>query len=106
MISISSLSTEYIQVEVTATVNGSSPYNPTGDQVQMAFIASGNPESGDWHTGAWQTLSSSAGPVYLAQCLVGPSGGVALLAGTYGVWLKVTDNPEIPVRQVGILQVT
>src|SRR5690348_7696566 len=105
MISISSLSTEYIQVEVTATVNGSSPYNPTGDQVQMAFVTSGDPVSGDWHSGAWQTISSSAGPVYLAQCLVG-SGGVALAAGTYNVWLKITDSPEIPVRQIGLLQVT
>jgi hypothetical protein len=106
MISLSVLSTEFVQVPVSATVNGSSGYNPTADLVQMAFVATGNPAVSDWKTGSWQTVTSSGGPVFLAQCLVGPSGAAELAAGTYNIWLKVTDNPEVPVRQVGLLQIT
>jgi hypothetical protein len=106
MLTVSALSTEYVQIRVSATVNGVSGYNPTADSVQMAFLASGNPTSGDWHTGLWETISSSGGQIFLAQCLVGPgSGGVPLAANTYNVWLKVTDNPEVPVRNVGLLQI-
>lgn len=99
---ISSLSTEYIKVPVTATVSGVA-INPTTDTVQFAFTAADvNPVLADWKSGTWET----SGGVYYARCLVGPAGTVTLAAGDYWVWLKVTDNPEVPVRAVGALRVT
>ena len=94
MPSLSRLSTEYVQVQVTFTVDGVSA-NPTGDAVQMAFMQGGAiPANTDWHSATWHT----SGSTYFAQCLVGPAnGGISLNPGNYNVWLKVTDSPEIPV---------
>lgn len=95
------LSTVYVQVLVRPTVHGA-PYNPSADAVALAFISgSGNPGPSDWHSGSWDPT----GPIqWVAQCLVGPgAGGVSLATGTYNVWIKVTDNPEIPVVEVGQL---
>ena len=99
---ISSLSTIYVQVPVAAVVNGQ-PYNPTGDTVQMAFPAqSANPVT--WYEASW-TDGPSTGS-YLAQCLVGPQDAtVDLATGTYGIWVQITDNPEIPVINCGTLVV-
>jgi hypothetical protein len=104
VLTISSLSTEYVQVPVSATAAGVN-VNPTSDSVQFAFMATGNPTPSDWHTGTWTTIAPTT---YLAQILVGPdNGGVTLTAGTtYAIWVKVTDNPETPVRQVGLLKIT
>ena len=103
MITLSRLSTEFVQIAVAATVNGA-PVNPTGDTVQMAFTKDGAiPGSGDWHGASWET----AGITYYAQCLVGPvNGGVVLTPGTYSIWLKVVDNPEVPVRSPTQLKIT
>lgn len=95
------LSTVYVQVLVKSTVHGA-PYNPSADAVALAFIVgSGNPGPSDWHSGSWDPT----GPIqWVAQCLVGPgAGGVSLSVGTYNVWVRVTDNPEIPVVEVGQL---
>jgi hypothetical protein len=99
-ITISSLSTVYVQVPVLATIDGVL-YNPTADEVQMAFTANGaNPVT--WNTASW-TSGPGTGS-YLAECLVGPgSGGVDLATGTWSLWVKITDNPEIPVINAGLL---
>lgn len=100
---MSALSTELVEYRVAATINGAA-YNPTADVVQFAFPGYGtDPASTDWHPGTWQT---DPGSTYWAQCLVGPAnGGVVLAVGSYGIWLKIVDNPEVPVKQVGILQI-
>jgi hypothetical protein len=98
------LSTQYIQVPVT--VRSASPYNPSGDAVQFAFVPVTYPQAAPsvWYTGSWSVFP---GPVYWAQILVGPAnGGVALAAGSYEAWLKITDSPEIPVLQPFILTIT
>lgn len=97
----SSLATLQVQVPISAVLNGTVSYDPTGDVVAMAFMAPGaTPGSSDWHTGSWTT---APGPVYLAQCLVGPSnGGVPLAGGVYAIWVKVTDNPEIFIPPGGV----
>jgi hypothetical protein len=104
VLTISSLSTEYVQAPISATAAGV-PVDPTSDQVQFAFMATSSPGVSDWHVGSWETIAPNT---YLAQCLVGPgSGGIVLPAGaTYQIWVKVTDNPEVPVRQVGLLKIT
>ena len=103
MITLSRLSTEYVLIEVAATISGV-PVNPTGDTAQMAFMKSGAiPGSGDWHAASWET----AGTVYYTRCLVGPAnGGVVLAPGTWNIWVKVADSPEVPVRSPAQLQIT
>lgn len=100
-LTISSLSTEYVEVVVRSTVHGY-PHDPSTDVVAMAFILGGsNPGPSDWHTGSWDTVGATR---WVAQCLVGPgAGGVPLSAGTYAIWVRVTDNPEVPVEHVGQL---
>ncbi len=99
---LSALDTRHIQVPVAAFVGGTW-INPTADVTQMAFLPIGStPGTSDWHTGSWDTTPSGA---YVAQVLVGPTGGVALTRGTYAVWVKVVDNPEIPVAQTGTLTI-
>lgn len=97
------LATLMVQVPVTAILNGSTNYNPTADPVSFAFIAplpNVRPAPTDWQAGSWVT---NPGPVYLAQCLVGPgTGGVILAVGTYAIWLRVTDNPEVFVPPGGV----
>jgi hypothetical protein len=100
-LTLPSLTTEYVQVAVQAQMNGE-PYDPTGDTVQFAFVpGSGYPVM--WYAGSWTTNVQGN---FLAQCLVGPTGTVQLVPSTYTVWCEITDNPEVPVRPVGSLQIT
>jgi hypothetical protein len=105
VITLSVLSTQYVQVPVDTTFNGT-PFNPTGDPVAMAFMPSppdANPGSGDWKTAVWQTLPNG---VYAVRLLIGPgTGGLVLTVGNYNIWLRITDNPEIPTQNVGILRI-
>jgi hypothetical protein len=103
-LTISSLSLEYIRVKITAFKIGA-PINPTGDTVQFAFTAVDvNPVS--WVSGSWETVTDAGGNnTYFALCLVGPGGTANLTSGTYSIWVKVADNPETPVMNVGNLLV-
>jgi hypothetical protein len=104
VISQSVLSLEYIRASVKATASGS-PVNPTGDPVAMAFTT-GSAEPGNWVTASWDGSSPRSDGSYVAQCLVGPGGDAVLVVGSYSIWLKVTDSPEVPVRNVGLLTIT
>lgn len=100
------LSTQLVQIQIT--VRSPSSYDPTGDAVAMAFTPQTYPEtsptSGSWVTGSWATFP---GPAYWAQALVGPAnGGTALSLGTYQVWVRITDDPEVPVLQPCLLTIT
>ena len=99
-INISQLSTQYVLVPVKA-VKAGVPYNPTGDQVQMAFMpqATQVPQPGDWQTATWTTVPSNVLFPYSAQCLVGPVGTVQLGVGSYVIYVKIGDSPEVPVLQ-------
>ena len=104
-LTISAYSTEYVQVPVQATIAGA-PYNPTSDVVAMQFVLAGGSQepTGTWNTGSWVTTAQGT---YIAQCLVGPANsGVVLPPGTYAIWVRITDNPEIPVRAAGTLTIT
>lgn len=101
---ISHLSTEYVKVPVTATVNGASGYDPTSDTVVIAFTGVGDsPADSDWKTASWETISGK----YYARALVGPGAqSVKLLtAGQWWIWAKVSDNPEVPVMLCGQIEV-
>lgn len=101
MAALSVLSLEYVRVPVSATESGAA-VNPTSDAVTMAFPPLGTrPATGDWKTAEWEI----AGSTYSARCLVGPGGTVTLPTGQYDVWVKVTDNPEVPAMPAGQLTV-
>jgi phosphoserine aminotransferase len=103
-VSVSQLAAEYVIIPVNATKSGTS-YNPTNDVVQFAFVAnpSGTPSSSQWVSGSWDVSNNAVYP-YLAQCLVGTAGTI-LGQGTYIMWMKIFDNPETPVQQVGTLTI-
>jgi hypothetical protein len=92
---------EFIKVPVQVVANGLS-YDPHLDTVVMAFPARGV-DPAVWIQSAWE--SDGAGG-WQARCLVGPGGTIQLAAGTYDVWVKITDNPEVPVLKSGLLEVT
>lgn len=109
MLTISSLTREYVRVSVAARENGVA-VNPTGDTVQLAFVTPGTePGSSDWRAAVWEVDATTSPATYYARCLVSGTGGggtAELAEGTYAVWLKLTDTPEIPVREVGRLTIT
>lgn len=89
---ISTETLEYVFVPVT--VDGAAP--DPGLVVEVAFPAeSDNPST--WITATWDTGR--------ARVLVGTGGDVALTAGRYDVWVKVTSTPEVPARKAGVLTV-
>jgi hypothetical protein len=106
-ITLSHLSTEYVLIPVAVTKAGVS-YNPTSDTVQFAFMSTPTqiPGVSDWQTGAWDTDSTNILYPYTAKCLVGPAGTITLTDGTYVIYLKITDNPEIPVLVAGQLVIS
>jgi hypothetical protein len=106
-IGMSHLATEYVLIPVSATRSGRA-YNPTADVVQFAFMPTPTqvPGSSDWVTGAWDTDTASVIYPYSAKCLVGPAGTITLGIGTYIIYVKITDNPEIPVLVPGQLQIS
>lgn len=103
----SSLSTEYVQTLVTVTA--AQAYDPSRDTVSWAFTNAGafpaqQPGGGDWTAGSWDVWP---GPLYWAQVLVGPAnGGLVLSQGRWQAWLKVGDDPEVPVLQPFVLAIT
>jgi hypothetical protein len=105
-IGMSHLSTQYVFIPVSATKSGVA-YNPTGDTVQFAFMpgATAVPGNTDWVAGSWDTNTSSLLYPYSAKCLVGPAGTTNPGIGTYVMYIRISDNPEVPVLIVGQLQI-
>lgn len=106
-LSISQLSLQYVGVPVKAVTLAGASYNPTADVVKMAFMPTATqvPGSSDWMAAIWSAQPNSLLYPYAAFCLVGPGGTINPGIGTYVVYLKVTDNPEVPVLLVGYLEV-
>lgn len=104
MLTLSQLTREYVRVAVDAgrTATGAA-IDPTSLAVAMAFKASGLPADADWQPAVWSTQQGR----YFAACLIGPGGApaLALAVGRYDVYLRLTDNPEVPVRRVDALQI-
>jgi len=90
----------------------SGTYDPTSDIVQIAITPETYPPTdptlGIWATGSWQAFPGIVpGPTYWAVALIGPAnGGIALAIGSYHVWVKVIDSPEVPVFLHSILEIT
>lgn len=107
-IGISSLSRQWVGIPVKTINLAGVPYNPTADLVQMAFMpqATQVPQPTDWQVAVWAAVTGNILFPYAAYCLVGPGGTIQLGIGTYVVYLKVTDNPEIPVLIAGQLEIS
>lgn len=87
-------SKEYIKVPVTAPAG----IDLGAQAVSIAVVdVAARPLSSDYKTATWDGTS--------AKTLVGP-GVLPLAPGNYKVWVKVTDNPEVPVLAAGTITVT
>jgi hypothetical protein len=116
---VSSLSTEYIRVPVAALDDEGALVDVTGMDVELAFVDTGvepDDESGseDWWEADWETSELAWVDVgatrvqtpYKARVLIGPAGDVDLGDGTFDVWVRITDQVEVPVRLAGGLTIT
>ena len=93
---VSTLSKKFVEVPVRPK---DSAANPTSDVVALAFIEGpGKPAGGDFVTGVWRTGSSGT---FYAGALIGPGSTKVLTPGRYSIWVKFTDNPEVPVDPAG-----
>jgi len=104
-------STEPVQFLVRAT-DGGTVYDPSGDPVSVAFVpvtsppSNPDPTSGEWQPATWEVDAGNPA-TYWASILVGPlNGGVPLAAGTYIAYVRVTDNPAVPVKPGCYLTIT
>lgn len=103
---VSKSSLTYVKAKISATVAGA-VVDPTSDTVQMALMAgSGSPAGSDLKAATWETDTSTSPATYRARVLVGPAGTIVPTAGTYMLWVQITDNPEIPLIPCGIVVVT
>ena len=98
-----------VRVETQVTKSGAN-FDPTADNVYMAFLPQGTAPatfpSADWNAGSWETVGVAPFATYNALCLVGPGGIFTPSArGTYGIWIRVADTPEVPAELVGTLTV-
>jgi hypothetical protein len=101
VLTMSVLSTRNVRVQVSDIVDGVALVDPTGDSVSFAFMAPGSdPSPTDFVTASWQSIGTN----FYAICPVGP-GGHVLTVGTYLIWIKVSDAPEVPVEIVGVLRI-
>lgn len=90
-------STQYYSTAITPSPGVA--YDPTADAVSFCFLTdpSLTPQTGQtWTAGRWQP---GGGPrTFVAECLIGPANsGLVLAAGDWYPWMKVGDNPEVPI---------
>lgn len=96
---MSHLTKEYVHVGVTLTDDGGGlPGTITAD---MAF-----PVAGQLPQFFFACQVVGRGAKYDVKTLVGPSGQVALPAGTYDVWVRIDDSTELAVRKAGSLLIS
>ncbi len=109
-IRIAAESTEYVRVPVAGTLDGILQ-DPTVDVVQVAVFpdTQDEPFNTDWRTGDWETDNTQDPPIFYARVLVGPvatdplgnPSPLPLTDGTWQVWVKIFDVPEVVVRLAG-----
>ena len=113
---IAAISLEEVNVNWTADLAGTyvDPTGQTENEPELGVLfafpqSSGNPlapaEPVTWYAGTWLTGTNIRG--YIAQCLVGPSGGVVTLTAglSFDVWSQVQGSPENPRKYAGTIPV-
>jgi hypothetical protein len=93
-------SREYLHVPVTAPVGV-----VLATQVVSISLVEYGADPGGYQAAAWDS-AQAAGRERDAVLLIGAGTTLAETAGDYSVWVKVTDNPEIPVQHAGLLRIT
>lgn len=98
MLTLSHLTREFVRVDLLTSQDLS------GATVEFALKAPDeDPDELDWSAG---TIAPK-GEAYEARILVGDGGDIPLTSPTYPydwqIWLRLTDNPERPVRRPGIV---
>jgi hypothetical protein len=102
------LSLDEFMIPVQVIIPEGGNADPTTDVVQFQFVNGGlparsHPTEGGWVDGFW--ITRAAGTI-LACVLVGPGGAVELDPGTWAAWMRVVDNPTVPVAPVDVLTIT
>lgn len=91
-------SVEYLHATVNASVVLSSQV------VETVILTSGEPDdTTTWVTAEWVGSPAQSRDV---RVLIGPGTDFDLAPGAYSLWIRVHDNPEIPVRNAGQFKVT
>lgn len=98
---VSSLSKEFVWANITEL----NSVNISAVIIELAITPYGiKPVSTDWLTPG--VSESPSLPVRRVALLVGPGGGVLVLTeGTYDLWRRVTDSPEVSIDRVGSFEV-
>lgn len=94
---ISSQSKQYLHSVVSAQTPAGTTIDPSSDAVDLAVLATGTPPDGTttWTAGTW---TAGADSTHVAQLIVGPGSTFGTLdPGTYDVYVRITDSPEVPV---------
>lgn len=97
-------SKEYVAVDVNV-VPAAAPVE--NDPVEMAFVPGanldrpGDPDAAGWHPAVWLRPAGQLA----AACVVGPGGTLVLPRGNFVVWVRITDNPEVPAIAADVLTV-
>jgi hypothetical protein len=97
-------STAPVQFAVEAIDAEGNAYDPTGDPVYVALSAitspptAFDPGTATWNSAFWSVQPGNPAPVYWVNILFGPlNGGVAVTAGSYIAYTKITDDPAVPI---------
>lgn len=96
---IPAVSTEYLHGPVTANVALDTQV------VEVAFITPSSATPNDttsWVTATWE---GGAATTRTWRVLIGPGTPAPLAVGSYGVWVRITDTPEVPVRKHDVLTI-
>lgn len=112
-ITIPGESVETVRIPVATLDNAGLLEDPTAATVEIGFSDARETEPATWNAATWETsekLRLTVGGTivetpYKAAILIG-TGATDLAQGLHAMWLRITDNPEVPVRFVGFLEVT
>jgi hypothetical protein len=97
-------STAPCQFSVSVIDAEGNPYDPSGDEVEVAYWAVTSPQvpfdadTATWYDATFSVQAGNPNPTYWVNFLPGPlNGGIPLAAGAYIVVGRVVDNPAVPI---------
>lgn len=89
------------------------PYDPSGDDVEVAFHLSTSPptafnaDTATWYPATFSVQAGNPTPIFWVNFMPGPlNGGIPLTAGSYIVKGKIVDNPAVPILDGCFLSLT
>lgn len=94
MAEISSLSNETVWQKIKYINPRTGAVIPTIYAVDLAFTLEGNPVT--WYPAVWEVGADTSG-WYYAKAEIGPGGVVALTAGLWRIWARLTLPTETPI---------